>query len=691
MLPDIQLDRMTFEEMVNEAKNKIVSFYPEWTDFNYHDPGITLVELFAWRKEIQQYEMDHIGEEHKRKYLKLLGSTIRHRRGARCFVTAEVSSPCLIPEGCRLEASGVIFETTGEQILPGVSIICCLGWCKEQISFLDGERLELGQPFSFYPFGSKAKEGTCLYIGLSGALPVGGLLALTIQTEKQDGLTRNPADSGSIPLAKLEFSYWDGTGFYPVELIREETFGLLLDGQIVFKVNSRMKKRRVGEQCAYFLRVLLKESQYDAAPVISFLNLNTLRVQQKETVAKWLSPSDVHGKEILWCDHNLCAAGEVKVFAKRQGLFREIPILKKEKEEAGDKTRILLKPCEEAIHAETFWILAYRNEEWYRSHFCLGAGHGFPDESFALDEDMTSYEDFAILVEEADCPGVFRKWEKKEDLAGSGPEDRHFWMDSMTGRILFGNGIHGMAPEGRVLIVSYSRVLGSGGNVKAMRIQRFLDQDLQNLKVSNRWDAGGGQDEETVEAALYRVREELMEPKNLVTAQDYERMVKTTPGLCIESCRALFDTDGMTVYLMVKPYSREQRPGLTPAVIQNILLHLEKKRLLGTRIKILPPAYIKLSISVEAAVHPQYQEAEDTIRQAVREYLSALKEQFGGTVSYSGLYGYIDRLDCVAGVRSLMAEAKGNGVRRTPYGDLILPENGIADVIEVQCSCSIQV
>ena len=691
MLPDIQLDRMTFEEMVNVAKNKIVSFYPEWTDFNYHDPGITLVELFAWRKEIQQYEMDHIGEEHKRKYLKLLGANIRHRSGAQCFVTAEVSSPCLIPNGCRLEASGVIFETTGEQMLPGVSITCCLGWCKEQISFLDGERLELGQPFSFYPFGSKAREGTCLYIGLSGPLPVGEGMALTIQVDKQESLIRNPAADGSVPLAKLEFSYWDGTGFQSVELIREETFGLLLDGQIVFKVNSGMKKRRIGEQCAYFLRVLLKESQYDTAPAISFLNLNTLRVRQKETVAKWLSPSDVYGREILCCDHNLCATGEVKVFAERQGLYREIPILKKEMEETGHKTRILLKPCEEATRAEAFRILAYRNEEWYGGHFLLGVGHGFPGESFALDEDQGSYEDLEILVEEADSPGVFRKWEKKEDLSGSGPEDRHFRMDSMTGRILFGNGIHGMAPEGRVFLVSYSRVLGSGGNVKAMRMQRFLDPGLQNLKAANRWDACGGQDEETVEAALYRVREELMEPKNLVTARDYERMVKTTPGLCIESCKALFDTDGMTVYLMVKPYSREQRPGLTPAVTQNILQHLEKKRLLGTRIKILPPVYINLSVSVEAAIHPQYQDAKDRIMQAVREYLSAFKEQFGGTVSYSGLYGYIDRLDCVAGVRSLMSEAKGNGVRRTPYGDLILPENGIADVIEVQCSCSIQV
>ena len=64
--------------------------------------------------------------------------------------------------------------------------------------------------------------------------------------------------------------------------------------------------------------------------------------------------------------------------------------------------------------------------------------------------------------------------------------------------------------------------------------------------------------------------------------------------------------------------------------------------------------------------------------------------QFAGTVSYSGLYGHIDRLDCVAGIRSLVLDAKGNGVRRDSYGDLIFPGNGIADEVEINCSCSVR-
>ena len=696
MLPEIHLDRTSFDETVDRAKNRIVSFYPEWTDFNYHDPGITLMELFAWRKEIQQYELDHIGERHQRKYLQILGTDIRHCTPAQCFVTADISSPSMIPEGSRLEAAGVLFETVETQMLPGVSVTCCLGWLEDMVSCLDGDRITLGQPFQFYPFGSKARKGTCLYIGLSGPLPVGERVALTVHMGRQPDFPRNPACKDTLPLARLDFSYWDGKQYQPVELLREETFGLLFDGQIVFRVNSRMKENRIGEFKGYFLRVLLKESGYEAPPVISFLDMNTLRVQQKETVAKWLAASEVGQDNSLWGDHDLCATEEVRVFAERQGLYREVPVYEKEWDAATGRTRIRLRKREgELSGADGFWILTYSSEDWYMRHSTLGTGHGFPNESFDLDEDRVCYEDLEILVEEAEQPGVYRKWEKREDFAGSGPSDRHFCVDCMTGRILFGDSIHGMAPEGQIILISYSRVLGDGGNVKAARIQRFLSQSLEGIRVSNRWDACGGQDEETVEEAFARVRRDLTRPRNLVTAQDYEQMVKAAPGLRVESCKALFSTDkdgrgtDRTVWIVVKPYSPESRPGLTPAFTQNILRHLEKKRLLGVRIKVLPPIYISLWVSVEAKVHPQYQDAESTVEQAVEKYLAALKEQFGGTVSYSGLYGYIDRLNCVAGVQSLMLEAKENEVRRNPYGDLVFPGNGIVDEIHVRCFCSI--
>ena len=43
-----------------------------WTDHNAHDPGITLLELMAWYKEMQQYQMDQMTPAVQRKLLELL-------------------------------------------------------------------------------------------------------------------------------------------------------------------------------------------------------------------------------------------------------------------------------------------------------------------------------------------------------------------------------------------------------------------------------------------------------------------------------------------------------------------------------------------------------------------------------------------------------------------------------------------
>ena len=72
-LPLINLDDKTFEELVEEAKKRIPIYAPQWTDHNLHDPGITLMELFAWFTEMQIYRLNRVTNESKWKFLKLVG------------------------------------------------------------------------------------------------------------------------------------------------------------------------------------------------------------------------------------------------------------------------------------------------------------------------------------------------------------------------------------------------------------------------------------------------------------------------------------------------------------------------------------------------------------------------------------------------------------------------------------------
>ena len=55
MLPEILLDDVRFQELVSEARTRIVRHSPDWTEHNVSDPGITLIELFAWMTEMTIY------------------------------------------------------------------------------------------------------------------------------------------------------------------------------------------------------------------------------------------------------------------------------------------------------------------------------------------------------------------------------------------------------------------------------------------------------------------------------------------------------------------------------------------------------------------------------------------------------------------------------------------------------------
>ena len=118
MLPELILDNENFEDIMDEARNMIVSLYPEWTDFNYHDPGITLIEMFSWLKESQQFYLDQISDETRKKFLKLLGMRQKHKSPALALANVEVSEDITVssPAACTvIPPAGSIVSTMQTQ------------------------------------------------------------------------------------------------------------------------------------------------------------------------------------------------------------------------------------------------------------------------------------------------------------------------------------------------------------------------------------------------------------------------------------------------------------------------------------------------------------------------------------------------------------------------------------------------
>lgn len=75
-LPVRELDDLGFDQLVADALTLIPLYDPDWTNYNPSDPGITLVELFAYFTEMVLYRLDQVTDESKLEFLKLLGVTL---------------------------------------------------------------------------------------------------------------------------------------------------------------------------------------------------------------------------------------------------------------------------------------------------------------------------------------------------------------------------------------------------------------------------------------------------------------------------------------------------------------------------------------------------------------------------------------------------------------------------------------
>jgi hypothetical protein len=71
-IPLPNLDDRRYADLVDEARALIPTYAPEWTNHNPSDPGITLLEVFAYLTELLIYRADRVGDAHRAAFLRLL-------------------------------------------------------------------------------------------------------------------------------------------------------------------------------------------------------------------------------------------------------------------------------------------------------------------------------------------------------------------------------------------------------------------------------------------------------------------------------------------------------------------------------------------------------------------------------------------------------------------------------------------
>ncbi|HLP60805.1 MAG TPA: hypothetical protein VK186_18335, partial [Candidatus Deferrimicrobium sp.] len=118
-----KIDDRNYRQILNEALVRIPVHNPEWTNFNESDPGITLIQLFAFMSESLLYRSNLIPERNRVKFLKLLGVPVRPAEAAGGIVTFSKPNSSLKTEtlgkGLEVKAGNVPFRTQdGIDVLP---------------------------------------------------------------------------------------------------------------------------------------------------------------------------------------------------------------------------------------------------------------------------------------------------------------------------------------------------------------------------------------------------------------------------------------------------------------------------------------------------------------------------------------------------------------------------------------------
>lgn len=103
------LDDRTFAQLVEGARQRIVATCPEWSDLSVSDPGMALIETFAFISEMIIYRLNRVPEKAYIEFLRLLGVNLLPPEAAGVTLLFNVPKPAdkpiEIPRGTRVTVS----------------------------------------------------------------------------------------------------------------------------------------------------------------------------------------------------------------------------------------------------------------------------------------------------------------------------------------------------------------------------------------------------------------------------------------------------------------------------------------------------------------------------------------------------------------------------------------------------------
>jgi predicted phage baseplate assembly protein len=624
-LPDIQLDDRTFEDLVAESIRRIPSYTPEWTDFNQSDPGIALVQLFAWLEEILIYRLNQVPDKNYIKFLQMVGISLALPAPAQAELTFTLTSKTLpnailIPAGTQVSLSGavngqpVIFETTANLNAVGGSIQAVMSFDGAQYTLQTQSNNTQGQVF--YAFSQQPQAGAALYIGFDQPFPA-GTFVMTIHTTAdptfpiaQGNVASAPGVVTAPPPVIAVWEYWNGA-WTSLTVSQDTTQYLTLNGALTFTAPSDMAQTKYGilqkpsDPSLYWFRyriVQILGSGYESPPVLQDVLLNTVPAQNVVT--------------------------------------------------------------------ETLEL--------------LGASNGLPNQTFQLANSPVLPKPAGVtgIIEVNEGSG-YALWSEVSDFNGSSRTDTVYTIDLSTGTIAFGDGVHGKIPQWlsgdssnsvqsdlpNIRVTQYQWGGGAAGNGGANTITSLQTAIPFVASVTNLRPAVGGADEETVADAEDRAPQVLRTQSRAVTGDDFAFLATGTPGAQIARAKALplynpaldisAGVPGLTsaeaplpgvVTVIVVPQSPNPAPIPSAATLQLVASWLDTHRLITTELYVIGPTYRQVQIigNVVALPTANVGQVAQLLQQTLLAYFNPLTGgaqgngwDFGGTIYFSEVYRQI--------------------------------------------------
>ena len=654
------IDDRRFDDLVEQALGRASVHTPEWTNQNRSDPGVTLIEVFAFLTETLLYRANQIPDRNRRKFLQLLRIPLRTASAARGLVTITNAAPStnplpvVLPEGIEVRAGNVPFRTSrAVDVLP----VEARFYVKKRIS---------------NPSDDITQYYKQLYASYRGTAP-------EVDPELYEAVPFPAADGAPVNLADtIDNAVW-------LALLVRASDATLTRDNVRRRIANRTLSLGVVPSLADADATLPAGRTFGAAASVTLRadapkvpDSGGLPADPSQRIAEF-QPLTVKADEDVFSipgivDISLPSESALRLWNNIDPLEAGVgglpPAIDDEKVEARVVTWLRIGPSA-ATSALFQWMGINTVPVTQRARVSsevLPAGTGEPDQIVKLALAPVLPETVRVTV--TTPQGESSEWQPIDDLSAAPAEVRlpdprlppgqrtaptapvptsplqrdpsHVYaLNAESGEVRFGDGLRGARPADAAAIrASYDYALGAQGNVSAGQITTPSSLP-EGFKVVNPVDTWGGADAEAVADGEKQIARYLQHRDRLVTAEDFRTIVLRTPGVSIGRVDVLpayqpdfggAEVPGVVTLMLVPAYDPLQPDAPLPRkpFLDAICRYLDPRRLVTTEVVLRGPEYRGIWISIGVKVAAGFNESD--VRAAVERDIRAFLAPTAGGV-----------------------------------------------------------